>query len=101
LVLEKSLAPSIGGVVSSDIQMALSGAKIRISTAIAGLGGRAITKVSLRGLFEKAERSTLEGLTFLDLNTQMIQQYMEQQNHRRRRAPSAGAETPEPAVQLS
>ena len=101
LVLEKSLAPSIGGVVSSDIQMALSGAKIRISTVIAGLGGRAITKVSLRGLFEKAERSTLEGLTFLDLNTQMIQQYMEQQHHRRRRAPGADAQTPEPAVQLS
>jgi pyruvate ferredoxin oxidoreductase alpha subunit len=84
LVLEKSLAPGVGGVVSSDVQMALAGAKVRVMTAIAGLGGRPITKASLRELFNRAERSTLEGITFMDLNTQMIQNYLARQNHRRR-----------------
>lgn len=102
LVIEKSLAPGVGGVVSSDIQMALAGAKVRIVTAIAGLGGRPITKASLRELFNRAERSILEGITFLDLNAQMIQHYLARQNHRRR-APvlNAEAKTPEMAAQVS
>jgi pyruvate ferredoxin oxidoreductase alpha subunit len=64
--------------------MALAGAKVRVMTAIAGLGGRPITKASLRELFNRAERSTLEGITFMDLNAQMIQNYLARQNHRRR-----------------
>jgi pyruvate ferredoxin oxidoreductase alpha subunit len=84
LVLEKNLAPGVGGVVSTDIQMAMAGVKVRIMTAIAGLGGRPITKASLRELFDRAERSTLEGLTFMDLNAQTIQRHLAQQNHRLR-----------------
>lgn len=84
LVLEKSVAPGVGGPVSSDIQMAVAGTKVRILTAIAGLGGRPITKASLRDLFNRGERSTLEGLTFVDLNAEMIQRYLAGQNHRRR-----------------
>jgi pyruvate ferredoxin oxidoreductase alpha subunit len=84
LVIEKNLATGVGGVVSSDVQMALAGTKVRISTAIAGLGGRPITKASLRELFSRGERSTPEGLTFMDLNAQMIDRYVARQNHRRR-----------------
>jgi len=84
LVIERSLAPGVGGVVSSDVQTALGGVRLRIMTAVAGLGGRPITKASLRDLFDRAERSTLEPLTFMDLNCQMIQRYLGQQNHRRR-----------------
>ncbi len=81
LVLEKSLATGVGGTVSSDVQMAMAGVDVPILTAIAGLGGRAITKSSLRALFDRAERSTLDPLTFMDLHGQMIQSHLEQQSH--------------------
>jgi pyruvate ferredoxin oxidoreductase alpha subunit len=82
--------------------MALAGAKVRIMTAIAGLGGRPITKASLRELFNRAERSALEALSFMDLNTQMIQSYLARQNHRRRATVfTAEPKAPELAAQVS
>ena len=41
-------------------------------TVIAGLGGRAITKASLRGLFTDAVADRLEPLTFLDLDWDIV-----------------------------
>jgi pyruvate ferredoxin oxidoreductase alpha subunit len=72
VVLEKALAVGIGGIVSANVRMALSGIQRRGYTVIAGLGGRAITKVSLRGLFAAAAQDALEPLTFLDLDTDLI-----------------------------
>ena len=67
-VLEKNIAPGMGGVVTSDIQSALAGTNMKMSTVIAGLGGRPITKASLRRLFNRAERGTLEPVDYLELN---------------------------------
>ena len=50
VVLEKALAVGIGGIVSANVRMALSGIALHGYTVIAGLGGRAITKASLRRL---------------------------------------------------
>ncbi|MBV9081110.1 MAG: hypothetical protein JOZ62_00420, partial [Acidobacteriaceae bacterium] len=71
-VLEKNIAPGMGGVVTSDIQSALAGTNIKISTVIAGLGGRPITKASLRRLFNRSDRGTLETLDYLDLNPEFV-----------------------------
>ena len=79
LVLEKSLAPAIGGPVSSDVRLALAGARTPISTVVAGLGGRPITKASLRDLLAREE---VEELTFLDLDRQAIEAHLKRQNHR-------------------
>ncbi len=68
LVLEKALAVGIGGIVSADVRMALSGGRADVRTAIAGLGGRSITGDSLRGLFERAVAEELGQLTFLDMD---------------------------------
>jgi hypothetical protein len=54
VVIEKSLAVGIGGIVSHNVRMALSGISLHAYTVVAGLGGRAITKASLRRLFERA-----------------------------------------------
>jgi hypothetical protein len=54
VVLEKSLAVGIGGILSTDVRMAMSGLQLRGHTVVAGLGGRAITRKSLRSLFAKA-----------------------------------------------
>jgi pyruvate ferredoxin oxidoreductase alpha subunit len=72
VVLEKALAVGIGGIVSANVRMALSGIALHDYTVIAGLGGRAITKASLRRLFQTAARDELESLTFLDLDTDLV-----------------------------
>lgn len=72
IVIEKNLAPGVGGVVSSDIQMALAPANARIITIVAGLGGRPITTNSLREAFREAELEKSERLRFMDLRTQAL-----------------------------
>lgn len=68
VVVEKCLAPGQGGVLSMEIQNALAGLFPAVSTIIAGLGGRIITRRSLRAAFERAHQGLLPPLTFLDLN---------------------------------
>jgi pyruvate ferredoxin oxidoreductase alpha subunit len=60
-------------------------------TVIAGLGGRAITRSSLRGLFEDAERDELDQVTFLDLNAEVISHELERESLSRRTGPTAEA----------
>ena len=71
-MLEKALAVGIGGIVSANVRMALSGIALHGYTVIAGLGGRAITKASLRRIFQTAARDELEPLTFLDLDSELV-----------------------------
>jgi pyruvate ferredoxin oxidoreductase alpha subunit len=89
VVIEKSLAVGIGGIVSHNLRMALSGISLHAYTVVAGLGGRAITKASLRSLFERALRDELEPLTFLDLNQAAIDRELERERAQRRSGPSA------------
>jgi pyruvate ferredoxin oxidoreductase alpha subunit len=89
LVVEKSLAPGIGGIVSTDVRTALAGMPARIHTVIAGLGGRAITKASLRKLFESAIRDEVPELTFLDLQTDLIERHLRREGAKRRSGPAA------------
>ena len=62
----------LGGIVSDGVRKSLSGIQLNGYTVIAGLGGRAITRASLRRLFEDAERDELEQVTFLDLNAEVV-----------------------------
>jgi len=77
LVIEKSLAVGIGGIVSTNVRMALEGLDVKVHTVVAGLGGRAITRASLRELFDKAGKDALERLNFLDLNHDVIHREIE------------------------
>jgi pyruvate ferredoxin oxidoreductase alpha subunit len=89
VVLEKSLAVGIGGIVSTDVRMTLSGLHLQGYTVIAGLGGRAITKASLHKLFRQAEKDELEHLTFLDLDRNIVNRELERQKQNRRSGPIA------------
>lgn len=73
VVLEKALAVGIGGILSSNVRMALSGIDLHGYTAIAGLGGRSITKRSLRALIADAAAERLAPLTFLDLDRERVE----------------------------
>ena len=89
VVIEKSLAVGLGGMLATDIQMALSGRRHKIYTVIAGLGGRAITKASLLKLFHQAKSDALEGVTFLDLNWDVINRQLARETATRRSGPAA------------
>jgi pyruvate ferredoxin oxidoreductase alpha subunit len=72
IVLEKCLAPGLGGILAMEIQTALAGLAPTVATIIAGLGGRTITRKALRAAFERAYHGILPPLTFLDLNEKAI-----------------------------
>jgi pyruvate ferredoxin oxidoreductase alpha subunit len=89
VVLERALAVGVGGIVSANVRMALSGLPLHGYTVIAGLGGRAITKRSLRALFIRAGADDLPPLTFLDLNTDLIDRELRRVAATRRSGPAA------------
>ena len=89
VVVEKALSVGFGGVLSTDIAMALSGLQVPVATVVAGLGGRPITKTSLRGIFEAAVRGELGHLTFLDLNTDLVERELQRMATQRRSGPTA------------
>jgi pyruvate ferredoxin oxidoreductase alpha subunit len=91
VVLEKCLAVGLGGIVSDGVRKSLSGIVLNGYTVIAGLGGRAITRGSLKRLFEDAERDELEQVTFLDLNAEVVSAQLERESAARRTGPTAEA----------
>ena len=91
VVLEKSLAVGLGGILSDGVRKALSGIALKGYTVICGLGGRSITQVSLERLFERAGRDELEAVTFLDLNEGAVQRELERERQGGRTGPTAEA----------
>jgi pyruvate ferredoxin oxidoreductase alpha subunit len=90
VVVEKALAVGMGGVVATDVRMALDPALHQVgTTAIAGLGGRAITKDSLRRLFDTVVAGIAEPLHFLDLNLPVVKHELERMGSMRRSGPIA------------
>jgi pyruvate ferredoxin oxidoreductase alpha subunit len=84
VVVEKSLAVGLGGILATDVRMALSGLNLHGYTVIAGLGGRPILKSSLHALFERANRDELEHVTFLDLNWDVVNRVLDRERTTRR-----------------
>ncbi len=89
IVLEKSLAIGIGGILASNVRLALNNLGIDIYTVVAGLGGRAITKTSLHKLFRDAEQAKLEATTFLDLDWKAVNRQLDREKAKRRSGPIA------------
>jgi pyruvate ferredoxin oxidoreductase alpha subunit len=89
IVLEKALAVGIGGIVSQNVHSALEGTGIRIHTTIAGLGGRPVTKKSLRRLFGAALAGELGDTTFLDLRHELVERELQRLTATRRSGPHA------------
>jgi len=89
VVLEKSLAVGLGGILSTDVRMALSGLQLHGYTVVAGLGGRSILKSSLHELFRKAGDDALQPVSFLDLNWDVVNRVLERERCSRRSGPIA------------
>jgi pyruvate ferredoxin oxidoreductase alpha subunit len=89
VVLEKSFSVGLGGVVSNDVRLALHRLGQHGYTIIAGLGGRAITKASLHRTLREAIADKLEPLTFMDLDTRIVNRQLEREARIRRSGPIA------------
>ncbi len=89
VVIEKSLAPGLGGVVASNVRTALRDVSLPVYTVIAGLGGRAITMVSLQEVFEAAGQDRLPEVQFLDLDHAAVEHEIIRARRTRRSGPTA------------
>jgi pyruvate ferredoxin oxidoreductase alpha subunit len=89
VVLEKSLAVGLGGIVSNNVAAAYPGSPDLVHTVIAGLGGRAITRRSLRKVFTAALEDRLEPVTFLDLDYAIVERVLQREREQRRSGPIA------------
>lgn len=89
VVVERAFAPGIGGIVSSNVRTALSNVSVRIMTAVAGLGGRPVTRDSIRKVVERTIDDSLPELTFVDLDVDLIGRELERTRQHRRSGPMA------------
>jgi pyruvate ferredoxin oxidoreductase alpha subunit len=88
LVIDRSLDPGMGGPLASNVDLALRNLDDppAIHSAVAGLGGRPVTKAALHRLFRQALIQPWAGPHFLDLNERVIGREL----HRRKKARRAG-----------
>ena len=89
LVLEKSLAVGMGGIVSNNVAASYAGSPDLVHAVIAGLGGRAITRGSLHRVFAQAVAGSLEPVTFLDLDHALVERVLAREREQRRSGPIA------------
>ncbi len=89
VVVEKSFSVGMGGVVATDVRMALTGLHMHSYCVVAGLGGRAITKASLVRTFTEAIAGTLPLLSFMDLDWRIVNRQLEREAAMRRSGPIA------------
>jgi pyruvate ferredoxin oxidoreductase alpha subunit len=88
IVIEKDLAVGKGGIVSSEVKIALQGLPTLVDTVIAGLGGRAISKAAVIDTVKAACLEGLEEPHFLDLNWEAINRELTRQAEQRRSGPT-------------
>jgi pyruvate ferredoxin oxidoreductase alpha subunit len=89
IVLEKCFSVGLGGVVATDVRLALDGMNIAIHTVIAGLGGRNITRESLHRVFRQAMQGRLDQPHFLDLDWDIVDRELERERAVHRSGPIA------------
>ncbi|WP_298981957.1 pyruvate ferredoxin oxidoreductase [uncultured Roseibium sp.] len=89
VVIEKSLAPGLGGVLASNVRMALREVPLPVQTVIAGLGGRAITMKGISEVLRAAENGSLPDVTFLGLEQAVIDREIARSAEMRHAGPTA------------
>ena len=91
VVVEKSLAVGMGGQLALHVDLALrnvAGAP-QVLSAVAGLGGRPITRPALHRLFHRALVQPWDGTHFLDLNEESVAKELHYVRKVRRSGPTA------------
>jgi pyruvate ferredoxin oxidoreductase alpha subunit len=89
IVVEKYLAPGLGGILASNLRMSLRGLPVRVETIIAGLGGRPILQQSLRDAFLLGVKEQIDEPYFLEMNWRLISDELIRASKKRRSGPTA------------
>jgi pyruvate ferredoxin oxidoreductase alpha subunit len=91
VVVERAFAVGIGGIVGQNVRLALAGLPPVVYDVVAGLGGRAITRRSLRGLIEDVHGGSIgpNRLHFLDMDTKLVENELQRLQEKRRSGPHA------------
>ena len=91
VVVEKSISVGVGGPLANNVDVALRNLPQapRLHSAVAGLGGRPITRASLQRLFRQAAVQPWEGTHFLDLNERVVGREIHRTRKTRRSGPTA------------
>ncbi len=89
IVFEKCLAVGMGGIVSSHVRWALRGLTTPVYEVIGGLGGRPITRQSLRKLFDLGVKDQLEETHFLDIDMNLVNRELQRQSQGQRSGSTA------------
>jgi pyruvate ferredoxin oxidoreductase alpha subunit len=82
VVVDRALSAGLGGILAADVRTALTGTGVPVHTVIAGLGGRPITRAALGGMLRAAVDGALEPLSFLDLDTALVERELARSGHR-------------------
>ena len=72
VVLERAFTPGVGGIVTADLRAAIADLDLTARTVVAGLGGRPVTRDSLRRVVTAAHEDALAPLSFLDLREDLV-----------------------------
>ena len=91
IVVEKAFAVGAGGIVGQNTRDATRGLPMEVYDVVAGLGGRPITRESLRGLFDDVLKGRLDAklLHFLDLDFGLVQRELKRSRQGKRPGPHA------------
>ncbi len=75
IVLERAFSPGAGGPVTADLRPAVA-TGTPVHTALAGLGGRPVTGVTLRRMVADAVAGVLPELSFADLDHDLVDRHL-------------------------
>jgi pyruvate ferredoxin oxidoreductase alpha subunit len=91
VVVERAFAVGAGGIVGQNVRDATRGLASEVYDVVAGLGGRPVTRESLRRLLDDVLAGRLEPqrLHFLDLDHDLVQRELERSRHGERPGPHA------------
>lgn len=91
IVVEKAFAVGAGGIVGQNTRDATRGLPVEVYDVVAGLGGRPITRASLRRLLDEVLEGRVDPqrLHFLDLDFELVQRELDRSRHGKRPGPHA------------
>lgn len=91
LVIDRAFSFGQGGYLTADVENALLPLAHRpqVLSVVAGLGGRPITRKSLKSVFHKVKKEPWTGPLFLDLNKQIVEAELAHMSKVRQHGPMA------------